>query len=258
MGRQRIDDQAVPVHLARHDLRTVDLQRLAHRRIVRLLQQHLVARVEQHARGQRDRLLRAVDDHHVLRLGLDAATPRQVVAHRFAQRGQPLRRRIVGRGVRRRVGEFARPRAGQRGIGQRHAVLERVTHAGNRAARNAQMVEDDARAPGELRLRGQRHVHRVQRSRALQRRRHVTARADTAVDEPLRAQLFIRGQHRVARDAELARKLSCRRQASALADAAAEYRALERPGQLRMKRTATIELEVHAELPRRTMAEWPH
>ena len=73
----------------RTQLRAVGLQDFACGEVLRFLDRDFGAFVEQDAGSQRQRLLRAVDDQHIGGLGLDAAPPREVIAHRFAQRREP-------------------------------------------------------------------------------------------------------------------------------------------------------------------------
>jgi hypothetical protein len=61
----------------------------ARARVVRLLEQHPVAGIEQHARHEIDPLLRAAYDHHLLRPAHDGARTDEVGRDRGAQLGEP-------------------------------------------------------------------------------------------------------------------------------------------------------------------------
>ena len=177
-----------------------------------------VARIEQYPRDQRDRLLGAAT---ISTSSGAASTPRradEVLADRLAQRRQALARPDSPAGYTGGMRELACPGGGQRRIGQRHAVLEGSARRGCLAG-NIGVVVARAGAAREVRLRGRPGV-RSARARAvgrLRRQADIAARADAAVDETLRAQLLVGGQHGVARQAQFACQQPRRRQARALA-----------------------------------------
>ena len=251
---QAIRAQAVFIDIRTVQARAVDLQHLAQREVLRFFDDRHVARVEQDARGERHRLLRAADDEHVFRHRLHAAAAREVIADRFAQRGHALRIGIVGRGVGGGVREFARPRGRQRGIHQRQAVLERVTHRCARLVAQQPGNVGVARAAGVGGLRRCDRRGRVVRRFGHQGRGDETPRSDARGHEAFRAQLFVGGQHRVARQAEIAGERARRRQAAALPQAAAGQRRFSARVSCACRGPRPSSCRCMADLRR----EWPH
>jgi len=87
--------QAVLVHRDRFDLRARRSHHGSRSAIVRLFHQHDVAGIDEHARGEVQRLLRAVDHEDLFWRACDRARPARIVGDRFAQSGQTLRRSVV-------------------------------------------------------------------------------------------------------------------------------------------------------------------
>ena len=234
------------------DLRASGPHDLASALIVRILEQHAIAFIEQHIGGERERLLRAADDEHILGRGNDAATARKIVTDLFAQYQQALRIGIVGLRMSRGAAELAAPRARELRVRHRHAVLQVVAQALMLASRNALVVERSHAfaATGERRARGLPRRNRLRRGRVRGdvhrcELRDVAARADASLYEAFRGELLVGREHGVARQVELAREHACCGQARARRRPTSENGLLERACQLRVARPLAVQFEIH-------------
>ena len=151
----RVGIEAVVVARDRHHARARERERLQRREVRRLLDEHDVARLDQHGRGERERLLRAAADEHLVGLGRQPARgqPRR-------DRGAQLRVALGGRVLQRaaavgeRVGERRAQPDGVEQLRRRQAAGER-DHA--RAGGQGEDVADRraahaAQSRGDLRL----------------------------------------------------------------------------------------------------------
>jgi hypothetical protein len=164
----------------------------------------------QHARGEREGLLRAADDHHLLGVAGDRAGGAEVRRHRLPEgpvsHGIPVvqqrRARVLGMAREQarpdREGELLdggladpeRAQALQPGLGSEHEARGRTRQDAPGTARRVRGVT--ARGRPERLVR--------------QRARHERARADVALEVAFRQELLERTQHRDARDPELGRE----------------------------------------------------
>ena len=106
-GSDRVGVEAVVVARDRHHARARERERLQRGEVRRLLDEHDVARLDQHGRGERQRLLRAAADQHLVRPGRQPARgqPRRDrgAQARVALGGRVLQRRGRRRRARRRT-----------------------------------------------------------------------------------------------------------------------------------------------------------
>jgi hypothetical protein len=197
---QVLDAEALRVRADRHEPRAMGPQGVYRQLVARLLHHHRIALVQEQARQQRDRLLRAVDDDDVFRRADHPATPREVVSDRLAQRQQPGAARIAPVAAGRGAGQFPPPGARQHRIGKRLAVLQVVQH--RRGAAAQRQFGQAAQAGGIARLR--RHVRAGRHVRA---RRHRPANEGAGArggDRQLfRAKQLISREHGVPGQAQL-------------------------------------------------------
>ena len=117
--RRRLGVEPVVVARDRHDGRAGELERLQRREVGRLLHEHGVARLEQHGRDQRQRLLGAARDQQLVGVRRQAARG-QPGGDRGAQRRVALGRRVLQRA--------ADDVVGQRG-GERRARARRPSNS---------------------------------------------------------------------------------------------------------------------------------
>ncbi len=95
--------------------------------IVRIFHDHAVARIQQYALHQRERLLSAGNDQNVRGMAQHPAPPRQVVSDGAAQGQIPSRGRIGRPGTQGRGRQLAPPRMEKTGIDERLAVQQVVS-----------------------------------------------------------------------------------------------------------------------------------
>src|ERR1700761_7247545 len=205
-----------------------------------LFQYHAVAFIDQHARSQRERLLAAADNQHVVRRHVEAAAAPEIVGHLHAQGLVALRTGDVERGVRGCACQLACPDIVEQRVDLWIAELQVVAQAavlhGDRA------VQHQTCAPREARRRRYLGSARCRSDRGLGLQvRDVAARTDPALDKALGAQLLIGGQYRNARKLQLARQYPRGWQARAGPEAAIENRAFHGAGELCVLRALTVE-----------------
>ncbi len=227
-------------------VRAVRCEHLARAAIVRILEHDRLGRPEQHARRERERLLRAGHDQHVFRRRRHAATAREVVADLLAQRERDLAHRDSR--TRR-----ARPRDSIRAARRLRASdwPAAIRTAGCSAG-------PDAGAP-ESRVRRSWRA-RVARTRTAARR--VSRCCAAAVADCRRSRRSCRSRRvrrgslrpAAARTRRAPCCARCRARARAngspasrapAATAAVENRALQRADQLRVARPFAIQIEIH-------------
>ena len=200
--------------------------------VPRLLDPRGVAGVQEHARGEIERLLRPAEDDHLPRLAPHAARGAQVRGDGLAQRKQPLRlavlqrphARVAGRArdEARPGGHRKRPQLGLAHLKRAEPVLHRLVRRQRRG------VGRDAPLAAHLRrLAGRR-----------ERVRHEGARAAARLEVPLGEELLVRVEHRNARHAQLERQLARGRNRLARAQLAGEDARAQRAVDLPVQRGA--------------------
>src|SRR5262249_17827470 len=131
-GGEARDVEAQGVDAQRDERNPGRLERLPRARVVRLLHAEALARLQQEAGGDAERLLRAVGDEDLLRAAADPAPAGQVLGDRRAQRRQAGRRRVVeirGRGGTRVAADEARPDRAREVVEGRTPAAEVVVQA---------------------------------------------------------------------------------------------------------------------------------
>ena len=242
IGRRRIDDarralapvvriraQAFRVHRHRHHVEIAGLHRGARAAIAGLLDPHGVAGVRHQLQAQRDRALRTLGHHDLLRVAAHAARHGQMPRDRFAQRG--LAERIA-------VAEQRAPRVAQRAVDRMPPRIDReMRERGHARPEALEFVgaDDAARADAAEPLRD--HRRRGARARFGPARRPDHARAASIrLQEAFGDELLVDGRHRVAGDAERVGQRACAGQAAAGRHHAAEDRVAQAAQQLPLQR----------------------
>ena len=214
-----------------------------------LLHHHAVAAIDEEARREIEALLRAGDDHDLLRPAVHAACTAEVVRESGAQRGRSLRRAVVVFPRSRAAGAAAEtPAPGGGGeVGhRRQAVAEvpaqRLARGGVRALeRQAAALEEcyressDPRTLTVGRLRGRSHGRRGGPL-------HVGAGSAPAGEIALRRELIVGEQHGRARHAELHGERPGRGQASAHREAAGDDPVADRAVDLMEEPSLSVEV----------------
>ena len=218
--------EAVVVDGGGLDASTGGEERAPRAEVVRLLEQHRVPGIDEHARDQVERLLRARGDEHLPGPAVDAARAADVLDDRVAQGPFALGRAVVEvapRRAARAAGEESRPRrrrevlVGGKTVTEVEARARRERGAEPGEARDAPAVggeSDGARVRGSAR--------RALRERLGELRSDVGSRALARARVALAEELVVGGEHGIARHGELRGERARRRQALAGAQGSGE------------------------------------
>ena len=173
-ARELVGAQALAVHRHAHDVRLAGRERERGAEIARLLHHDGVAGVDEQARDQIDRLLRAVHHHDASGVAVDA--PRDERAcDRLAQRAMAAGVALVGEGAQ-ALSERARPGAPQLAAGQGLGIASPRAEVEARRARRAPRPQDRSAAPPRARA--------ARRARSRRARGRAPARRATRPSPP--------------------------------------------------------------------------